>query len=163
MPTTKQELIEQIQHERAAWETLLAEIGLERMEIPGVTGDWTMKDTIVHLTTWWRREIARAAAARRDERPPDHPPQSDVQVINQWIYFINRDRPLKNVLDDAQAAWQQFEAVIKALPEPLLMDRTRLAWTEGRTLGDELFEHFITHLHEEHEPLIRAWLGQESE
>ncbi|CAN5564711.1 hypothetical protein BH10CHL1_BH10CHL1_07310 [soil metagenome] len=158
MPTTKQQLLAQIQNERAAWEALLGEVGLERMELPGVTGDWTMKDTIAHLATWWRRQVACAAAARRNERPPDHPSQTDVEVINQWIYLINRDRPLKHVLDDAHAAWQQFESAIQALPESLL--DTQLAWTEGRALGVGLIDDYIAHLHEEHEPLIRSWLDQ---
>lgn len=161
--TTKEQLLSQIQQERTDWEALLAEIGVERMEIPGVTGDWTMKDTIAHLTTWWRREIARAEAVRRDERPPDHPPQSDVAIINQWVYLTNRDRPIAAVVRDAQAAWQAFEAAIQALPEPTLFARERFAWLEGRTLGVGLFEDFVTHLHEEHEPLIRAWLGAQNE
>ncbi|MCX6043970.1 MAG: ClbS/DfsB family four-helix bundle protein [Chloroflexi bacterium] len=162
MPITKQQLIAQLQQERATWEDLLAEIGLERMEIPGVTADWTMKDTLAHLTTWWRREMARAAAAQRDEIPPDHPPPSDVEVINQWIYLINRDRPLKHVLNDAQAVWQQFEAAIQALPEPLLSDSARFAWMQGCALGVGLVEDFTNHLVEEHVPLIRAWLAQVS-
>jgi hypothetical protein len=159
-PATKQQLLDRIRLERAGWEALLAEIGADRMEVPGVTGDWTMKDTIAHLTTWWRREIARMEAARRGERPPDHPPQSEVAVINQWVYLTNRDRPLADVLRDAQAAWQQLEAAAQALPEDMLFDRTRFAWMDGRALGVGIFDDFVNHLHEEHEPLIRKWLGR---
>ena len=79
--TTKQQLLEQVQQEREQWEGLLAEIGFERMEVPGVTGDWTMKDTLAHLVTWWRREVALLASAQRGERPPAHPPQSQVPII----------------------------------------------------------------------------------
>jgi hypothetical protein len=107
-PTTKQQLLEQFQHELALWEELLNVIGPERMEMPGVTGDWTMKDTIAHLTTWWRRELALLASAQRGERPPDHPPQSQVPIINEWIHRTNRDRPLEHVLRDALDVWQQF-------------------------------------------------------
>ena len=82
-PTTKQQLLEQVQQEREQWEGLLAEIGLERMEVPGVTDDWTMKDTIAHMTTWCRREVGLLAAAQRGERPPDHPPQTQVPIINE--------------------------------------------------------------------------------
>lgn len=159
-PTTKTALLAQLQQERQAWEALLAEIGQERMETPGVTGDWTMKDTLVHLTNWWRREVARLEAARRGERPPDHPPQFDVAVINQWAYLTNRDRPVEDVLRDATAVWQQFEAGLQAVPEDILFDRTRFLWMEGNSLGVGLLDHFTRHLHEEHEPLIRAWLAR---
>jgi hypothetical protein len=102
--TTKPELIAEIQHEHARWQALLSEIGLERMELPGVTGDWTMKDTLAHLTSWWRREIALVAAVLRGERPSAHPPQPHVQIINQWVHLTNRDRPLQDDLRDAELA-----------------------------------------------------------
>lgn len=157
---TKQQLIAAIEQEQAQWHALLAEVGLARLEVPGVTGDWTLKDTVAHLTTWWRREIARAEAAQRGERPPDHPSQAHVQIINQWIYLTNRDRPLQAVLRDAEEAWQQFEAIVQRLPDELLFDPARFGWLEGKALGPALFDHFVKHLHEEHEPLIRSWLSQ---
>jgi hypothetical protein len=158
IPRTKQQLLERFWTERAQWDALLTEIGAERMEQPGVTGDWAMKDTVAHLTTWWRREVAHLAAARRGERPPDHPPQSDVAIINQWVYLTNRDRPVSDVLRDAEAVWQAFGALLQSCSEELLLERERFAWLDGRPLGAGIFEDFVTHLHEEHEPLIRAWL-----
>ena len=161
VPTTKQELLERVQQERELWEGLLAEIGPERMEVPGVTGDWTMKDTIAHMTTWWRREVALLGSARRGERAPDHPPQSQVPIINEWIHRTNRDRPLAHVLRDSQDVWQQFIERLQALPEDVLLDSERFAWMQGRALGSGILENFAGHFHEEHEPLIRDWLKKQ--
>jgi hypothetical protein len=158
IPITKHQLLEQFRTERAQWDALLAEIGAECMEQPGVTGDWTIKDTVAHLTTWWRREVARLAAVKRGEQPPDHPPQSDVAIINQWIYLTNRDRPAADVLRDAQAVWQELGALLQSFSEELLLERERFAWLDGRPLGAGILEDFTKHLHEEHEPLIHAWL-----
>jgi len=72
---SKQQLLDQLHSERNKWQRLLDEIGKDRLELPGVTERWTMKDTIAHLTTWWRREIAMLAAVKRGERPPVEPPQ----------------------------------------------------------------------------------------
>jgi hypothetical protein len=159
-PMSKQQLIAEIQQEHAQWQALLSEIGLERMELPGVTGDWTMKDSIAHLTTWWRREIALVEAVLRGERPPDHPPQAHVQIINQWVYLTNRDRPLQDVMRDAEDACRHMETTLHRVPEDLLFDPTRLAWLDGRALGPSILDNFVKHLHEEHEPMIRAWLAQ---
>jgi len=159
-PATKQQLLEQLQREQTAWNALLDEIGHDRMEIPGVTGDWSMKDTIIHLTAWWRRELALLASAQRGERPPEHPPQSLVPIINEWMHRINRDRPLAHILRDAQDVWQQFAEKLQELPEDVLLDRKRFAWMEGHALGPSIFANFTNHLHEEHEPLIRSWLRQ---
>jgi hypothetical protein len=160
-PTTKQLLFDQIQQERVQWESLLNEIGLERMEIPGVTGDWTMKDTIAHLITWWRREVSLLAAAQRDERPPDHPPQSQVPIINEWVHRTNRDRPLAHVLRDSQDIWQQFGEKIQQIPEETLLDPQRFEWMKGKALGPGILENFAGHFHDEHEPLIMAWLQKQ--
>ncbi|MFL5807410.1 MAG: ClbS/DfsB family four-helix bundle protein [Roseiflexaceae bacterium] len=163
VPTTKQQLLDQLQQERAIWEALLAEIGPERMEVPGVTGDWTMKDTIAHMTTWWRRDVARLAAVQRDERPPAHPPQSEVSIINQWEHLTNRDRPFADVLHDSQDVWQQFAEKLQEFPEDTLFDRERFAWMDRRALGPGSLEDFIRHFHEQHEPPIRTWLRQQKD
>lgn len=157
LPTNKQQLLDQLRQERSEWENLLARIRNDRLELPGVTDRWTIKDTIAHLTTWWRREVARLAAVKRGEHPPDHPPHSEVTIINEWVYLTNRDRPIEHVLRDANETWQQFEAEIQQLSEEMLFKK-QLDWMEGRALGPGIFHDFVSHIHEEHEPLIRAWL-----
>jgi hypothetical protein len=157
LPNSKQQLLDQLRHERSEWERLLASIGNNHLELPVVTDQWTMKDTIAHLTTWWRREIARLVAAKRGERPADHPSQSEVAVINEWVYLTNHDRPSEHVLRDAHESWQQFEAEIQQASEEVLFTK-QFDWMEGRALGPDILHDFVIHLHEEHEPLIRAWL-----
>jgi hypothetical protein len=157
LPASKQQLLDQLRHERSEWESLLARIGTHRLELAGVTDQWTMKDTIAHLTTWWRREVGRLAAVQRGERPADHPSQSNVAVINEWVYLTNRDRPIEHVLRDADETWQQFEVEIQQLREEVLFTE-QFDWMEGRALGPGILDDFAAHLHEEHEPLIRAWL-----
>ena len=155
----KQQLLDRMHQERAQWDALLAEVGQERMEIPGATGEWTFKDTVVHLTVWWRREVGVLAAVRRGERPVPHPDQRDVQVINYWAYHTNRDRPLSDVLRDEREVWRQFEAALGALPERDLAEPGRFDLQDGQALGPGVVENFFSHLHEEHEPLIREWLA----
>ena len=156
---TKQQLIEWIDEEHAGWEALLKAIGTGRLEILGVTDQWTMKDTIAHLTTWWQREVGRLASLARGERPVDHPSQADVAVINRWIHLVNRDRPAGDVLRDAESAWQDLQARVQALPEAVLMGGKQLDWTEGRSAGQAVVGDFLQHFHEEHEQPIREWLA----
>lgn len=155
---TKQQLIDWIDEEHAGWEALLKEIGPDRLEIVGVTDQWTMKDTIAHLTTWWRRDVGRLASMQRGERPIDHPSQADVAVINRWIHLVNRDRPVGDVLRDAEATWQDLRARVQALQEAALLGGKQLDWTEGRPAGVAVVDDFLRHFHEEHEQPIREWL-----
>ncbi len=55
-PPTVQQLIANIQNERAAWETLIEQIDQERLTSPGVAGSWSVKDIIAHIT-WFEREM----------------------------------------------------------------------------------------------------------
>ena len=160
--TTKQQQITALQQEHAQWQAMLDEIGRERMEEPGVTDGWSMKDTMAHLTTWWRREIALMEAALRGERPPHHPPQDQVQIVNDWVYLTNRDRPLQEVVADADEAWRHLQALFAQAPEEMLTNPTRFSWLDGKALGPYILDNFTGHLHEEHEPAIRAWMARSS-
>lgn len=157
---TKGQLLEQFRQERAHWEALLAEVGEARMQIPNSLDDWTFKDTVAHLTTWWRRNVAILADVRRGNRPAEHPSQRDVQVINRWVYYTNRDRPLEDVLRDVAAVWQEFESSLSGFDEQELMEPGRYAFLDGQALGPSALHDFVIHLHDEHEPAIRAWLAR---
>src|SRR5690349_20732020 len=135
MADTKKGLLESLQRERAAWEALLAQVGEARMELPGVTPDWTFKDIVVHLTNWWRRRVAVMAEVRRGAAPTPHPSEDHVPVINDWVYYINRDRPLADVLRDARSVWQAIEAAAEGFSEQELMEEGRYPGLEGQALG----------------------------
>ena len=155
---TRDELVAQIRAERAGWHALLAAVGQERMEQPGPMGDWTFKDLVAHLTGWRERTIRRLEAGPGREPPPPWPSHLTVDdEINAWIYERQRDRPLPEVLAEADASFERLAAAVAALPEEELTTPGRFAWMEGKPLvaGD-----FFGHLHEEHEPAIRAWLAR---
>lgn len=46
----KSDLLNWLQEEYRQWETLLAQIGPERMDQGGVAGYWSIKDIVAHLT-----------------------------------------------------------------------------------------------------------------
>ena len=51
-PTTKPQIIETAQKERAALEELLATLTPEQMTQPNVIGEWAVKDVLSHLIEW---------------------------------------------------------------------------------------------------------------
>ena len=158
--TTRSDLLEQIDAERAGWHTLLAEIGHERMEQPGPMGAWTFKDLVAHLVAWRGRTLARIEADPGAEPTPPWPQHlSEDDQINAWVYERNRDRPLAEVLAEADQSFERLARAIATLSDEDLMTPGRFAWMEGKALIDG---DFFGHFHDEHEPAVRAWLARQT-
>ena len=181
----KSELLNWLQEQYERWKALLEQIGPERMDQPGVNGDWSMKDIVAHLTGWNHWLVIRLQAAGRGvmEPPPPHLHCTErticqanrVQVwpahlptedeINAWIYESNRGRSLREVLDEADRSFQQLLAVIDGLPDEVRIETIQaapdrefyLVWLgEERFPPGEFFDHFL----DDHEPDVRAWLAR---
>lgn len=157
---SRDDLMKEIQDERAAWHALLAEVGEERMEEPGPMGDWTFKDLAAHLTFWQERMLARIEAGPGGNPPVPWPTSlgdedevDDWDELNAWIYERYRDRPLRDVLADADRSYERFAELIARMPEDDLTTPGRFGFDKPLVEGD-----FFGHLHEEHEPSIREWL-----
>ena len=161
---TKSELLDWLQEENRGWESFLEQIGTDRMEEPGVAAHWSMKDIVAHLTGWNRWLVLRLQAAARGEPEPSPPWPATLQTddeVNAWIYESERDRSLREVLEESRQVFQQLLAVIAGLPDDVRIERDwRLVW-----LGDQRFPagEFFDHFHDDHEPDIHRWLSQEAQ
>ena len=160
----KSELLNWLREQYQQWEVLLDQIGPERIEQSGVSGDWSMKDIVAHLTGWNRHLVARLQAAQRGEPEPPPPWPAHLQAedeINAWIYETNQGRPAREVQDETHHSYQQLLAAIEALPDDARIERVEpayhLVWVnDQRFLVGEFFDHF----HDDHEPDVRAWLAR---
>jgi hypothetical protein len=64
---TKAELLATMRRERAAWEALLAEVGESRLDEPGATGHWSVKDVIAHNMYFEQWVVDRLEGRARGE------------------------------------------------------------------------------------------------
>ncbi len=96
---TQSRMLELLQRGHQEWVALLAEVGRQQMEVPGLAGGWSVKDTVAHVS-WFEREMVGMLKARalvgselwnlpQDER-------------NRQIQQGNKDRPLEDVLGEAR-------------------------------------------------------------
>jgi hypothetical protein len=162
---SKSALLAQIEREHIFWEQLVAVIGEDHMLESGATGDWTFKDVVAHLNGWRGKTLARLDAALHGHAPvrpfwlAHLNEEEDIEEINAWIYQANHDRPLRDVLDAYQCSFSSMRDAVSALSERDLTEPGRYDWMEGEALTALITASF-GHLHEEHEPALRAWLNQ---
>ena len=163
----KAELVNWLQEKYRQWESLLDQIGLARMDQPGVNGNWSMKDLVAHLTGWNRWLVARLQAAGRHESEPPPPWPSHLQSedeINAWIYESNRGRSARELLEEMHQVFQQLLTAIESFSEDVRIEVLHahgkdyyLLWSsEQRFPAGEFFDHF----QEDHEPDVHAWLAR---
>jgi hypothetical protein len=160
MAITKEVFLRRLQSGRAQWEAALSDAGEARMEIPGVVGEWTLKDVIAHVA-WYEMQMTEMLQTRTLEASElwglDH------EMRNAAIYEANRDRPLDEVLAEAAKAYHDLEALVVALDDEDLNNPTCFAdmpdeWEPWRIIASNSYGHY-----QEHIPDIRAWLYQQGE
>jgi len=108
-----------VKQAREEWVSLLAEVGKARMTEPGLPGGWSVKDVIAHIT-WYEREMIGMLKAMALEG-------SDLWQLphderNVPIYEQNKNRPLEEVLSEAEQVYDQISEAIASLSEDELSD-----------------------------------------
>ncbi len=159
-PTNKAELLGQMRGGYAAFETLLTPLSAEQLCAPGVNGEWTIKDILVHLTAWQTRVCLRMEAITHHEEAQLEAIDNDekMNAFNDATFAANRSRPLDEVQAEFRAVVQRLMADVEAASESDLFEPDRFAWLDGQALlasiAGNTYEHY-----EEHIPMIEAWLA----
>lgn len=125
------------------------------MSIPGVVGNWSVKDLVAHIT-WSEREMLGVLKTRilagsdlwsltNDER-------------NEIVYLQNRVRALEEVLAEAKAVYAQLLELVSAISEADLNDLQYIAemppdLPPWRLLAGNTYIHY-----QEHAQNLRDWL-----
>jgi uncharacterized damage-inducible protein DinB len=153
---TVQQLIDNIQTERAAWETLIEQIDQERLTSPGVAGSWSVKDIIAHIT-WFEREMVSLVKAHAlvgselwnlptDER-------------NAAIYEEIRGASLDRVLEDSAQVHQQILELLPTLSDKDLTNPESFPdmppdWQPWLIIAQNTYEHYQQHI-----PDLEKWIA----
>ena len=163
----KSELLNWLKEEIHNWEALLDLVGPDRMDQPGVNGNWSMKDIAAHLTGWNNRLAAHLQAALDGEPEPPPPWPAHLQTddqVNAWIYQTNRNRSTGEVLAESRRTFDQILVVVETYPEDVQIEIIHhegrdyyLVHLDGRRVQPgEFFDHY----HDDHEQDVSAWLAR---
>ncbi len=161
---TKSKLIEAMETTRTEWEQVLALVGEERMTLAVLHGNWTVKDTIGHVAYYERwLQSWLEAAARGKVTLASHRDVLNVDQRNALIWAENKDRMLKDILEESRVVFDRLLQLVKILPESELLDPYTFAryvtpfWGKAQPLwqciADDSYEHY-----REHTANIHRWL-----
>ena len=139
-----------------AWQDLLASCdGLSEPKLlePGVTGTWSVKDIIAHVTVWEDEAMTHLPVVLAGRRPPRYSvTHGGINAFNAQMTQRNRDLPLTEVLqqrDDTHARLIEF---LQRVPESECGGGSRFR----RRLRLDTYGHYAIHAR-----AIRAWRARE--
>lgn len=92
------------------------------MLTPGVQGEWSVKDILVHLSAWEKYLLDRLGYVMTGQ-PPQYPVMTswdDVHRFNAQVYEENQDRPLTSVVIEFRSLYRGAMTVLEALDDELL-------------------------------------------
>lgn len=164
MASTKDEILERIRGDEAAWTALVAEVAPERMTEPGPMGDWSFRDLVSHLLAWRNRTISRLEAAANGEPRPAAPWPAALtgdEPINSWMRDQDAGRSATDLLADYAASFGRVAGAVSALPAGAFVAESAESpgYFRWRDATGEIESDFSGHLHD-HAGDVRAWLAQ---
>lgn len=152
------ELLVLIRQERAKLETLLESLSDEQFLIPGVTGKWSVKDTLTHITAWEQRYIHLLEDLLAGKTPKRIESPAEVDAENARIFQGNKDKPLSQVRQEFADSYVQALALAENTSEEALYTPNYVPFGDY-PLWVLVAANTCWH-YQEHSAEIKAWLAK---
>lgn len=156
-PASKNELVEAMVSARNTLDSLIDQIKRSNMTLPGVSGEWSVKDILAHLTAYDR--WLALTLALRGQKPPDFwIEDTPLDESNRRLFEENRDMPLDEVLQQYREIWRDILDETRARSETYLFTEQSVQGYPDKfkpcdILRSESYGHYLDHV-----PALRAWL-----
>jgi hypothetical protein len=119
---------------------------------PGAQGEWSVKDTLAHLSAWEKYLLDRLGYVINGQAPlyPVMTSMEDVDRFNAQVYAENKDRPLVSVVIEFRNLYQGVMTVLETLDEgqlkqPYAYDFPDDALTLLQLIRANTCEHYREH------------------
>jgi hypothetical protein len=147
----KMELVQAVSVSHRKIEDTLEKISPDKMEISSSSGEWTVKETLVHLTFWERTLLEDYSRLKRGEPLVELQGDGAMDTVNGATLLKAKTMPLAEVLEDFNSTFQQLTDWLAGL-DPGELDRP---FMYGMSLGGFIQEDTWKH-YDEHLPLLNS-------
>ena len=127
------------------------------LDLPGVAGNWSIKDIMAHLLMWEAETIRLLYQTRNNIRPvtAHFSPKSEDELNATWV-SASKERTLDQVLEDFFAIREQTLQQVDSFSDKELNNPDKFSWLKGKSLVGLLEDYLVKH-DREHAAQIQAW------
>jgi len=145
----KQQLLKQLDKAWLAIKEAYAGLSDAQMTEPGVTGDWSAKDILAHVTTWEEEALKYLPLIIKGGRPPRYSVMyGGINAFNAQMTEQKRRLPLAVILKQLDETHRRLIDYIHGAPEDQFTRETRFR----RRLRLDTYSHYPKHAR-----AIRQW------
>lgn len=136
----------------AAWQAFTSSYaGMSSAELlePGVTGTWSVRDIIAHVTTWEEEALTHLPHVHAGRRPPKYSvTHGGIAGFNASATERKKSLTLAEVFAEQEATHQRLLQYLESVPEDLFTSDTRFR----HRLRLDTYSHYPKHA-----DAIRRW------
>jgi hypothetical protein len=119
-----------------------ANLSTAQITQPGVTGGWSVKDILAHITTWEEEALKYLPIILRGARPPRYKDlYGGIDAFNARMTEQKRALSLSEIMNQMDATHRQLIAYINSSPEEMFTRETRFQ----RRLRLDTTSHYPIH------------------
>jgi hypothetical protein len=125
--------------------------GLSDLQLtePGVTGEWSVRDIVTHVTTWEQEALTHLPTILKGEKPPRYSiTHGGINAFNRAMTEQNRGLGLGEVRRQAKDTHRRLLSFIESVPE----DQFRSETPFRHRLRLDTYSHY-----RKHADAIRKW------
>lgn len=149
-PNDKETTIERVRAAHAELVAALERFTPDEMTLPGVNGEWSIKDMLAHVT-WWEQHLLRRLRSGHDDMYDGVTDAAEgrrrTDEANARVFAEHHHRPLADVLAEFHASFAETLAYLEAMPEDELA-RDEIA----EPVGFDTYGHYL-----EHTRMLQDW------
>jgi len=148
----RQKLLKQLDRAWMIFMESYADLSDSQLTEPGVTGDWSVKDIIAHVTWWEEEALKHLPLIIKGGRAPRYSPKyGGIDAFNALMTEEKQGLSLGEVLAQQEETHRRLIAYIRSVPEEQFTNETRVQ----RRLRLDTYSHYPKHA-----KAILAWRKQ---
>jgi hypothetical protein len=146
---TREQLLKQLEKAWLALKASYAGLLDSQLLEPGVTGKWSVRDILAHVTTWEQEALKHLPLIREGGRPPRYRAKyGGIDAFNALMTKQKADLSLSDVLNQLDEIHGRLLDYVRQAPEEQFTEETRFR----RRLRLDTYSHYPKHAN-----AIRKW------